>query len=50
MIEKIIKKAEDILTETSSVGNKTSPNTKIIEKKYYNDCANSSMTQKSDTK
>jgi len=36
--EKIIKNAEDILAETSSVGNKTSPNTKIIEKKYYNDC------------
>lgn len=37
--QNIIKKAEDILKETSSSENKTSPNTKLIEKKFYNDCA-----------
>lgn len=34
----IIKEAEMILEETSSSENKTSPNTIIIEKRYYNDC------------
>lgn len=34
----VIKKAEGIIKETASSENKTTPNTKIIEKKYYNDC------------
>lgn len=34
----VIKKAEEIIKETASSENKTTPNTKIIEKKYYNDC------------
>ena len=34
----VIKNAQDILEETSSIQTKTSPNTKIIEKKYYCDC------------
>lgn len=36
--ENIIKEAESILKETSSGENKTSPNTRLIEKIYYNDC------------
>lgn len=35
----IIKEAENIIRETSSTENKTSPNTKITEKRYYVDCA-----------
>lgn len=34
----IIKEADRIIEETSSIETKTSPNTKIIEKKYYADC------------
>lgn len=34
----IMKEADKILEATSSSENKTSPNTKIIEKIYYNDC------------
>ena len=37
--ENVIKEAEKLIKETSSSENKTSPNTKIIEKKYYLDCA-----------
>lgn len=36
--ENVIKKADELLRETSSDEYKTSPNTKIIEKKLYNDC------------
>lgn len=36
--ENIINEAKDLLTETSSSEFKTTPNTKIIEKKYYNNC------------
>lgn len=36
--DNIIKEAEKILKETSSIEDKTSPNTNIIEKVYYNDC------------
>lgn len=36
--ENIIRQAENILTETSSTEEKTSPNAKIIEKRYYKDC------------
>ena len=33
----VIENAENLLQETSSSKNKTTPNTKIIEKRYYND-------------
>ena len=36
--ENIINEAENIIKETSLAENKTSPNTKLIEKKYYIDC------------
>ena len=36
--ENIIKNAEEILKETSSSENKTTPNTNLIEKLYYKDC------------
>ena len=36
--ENIIKDAENILEETSTSEQKTSPNTQIIEKTYYTDC------------
>jgi len=36
--ENIIRQAENILVETSSIEEKTSPNAKIIEKRYYKDC------------
>lgn len=36
--ENIIRQAENILVETSSTEEKTSPNAKIIEKRYYKDC------------
>lgn len=36
--ENIIKQAQNIIKETSNTENKTTPNTVIIEKKYYNDC------------
>lgn len=36
--ENIIRQAENILVETSSTEEKTSPNAKIIEKIYYKDC------------
>lgn len=36
--ENIINEAENIIKETSMAENKTSPNTKLIEKKYYIDC------------
>lgn len=36
--ENIIKEAEVILKETSSNEEKIGPNTKLIEKKYYNEC------------
>lgn len=42
----VIENAENLLQETSSAKNKTTPNTKIIEKKYYNDCAHLGMTEK----
>ena len=34
----IIKEANELFKETSNTETKTSPNTKIIEKKYYTDC------------
>ena len=36
--ERIIKDAKNIIKETSSTEVKTTPNTEIIEKIYYNDC------------
>ena len=36
--ENIIREAENLIKETSIEKNKTTPNTKIIEKKYYKDC------------
>ena len=36
--ENVIKQAEEIIKETSSSEYKTTPNTKVIEKKYYKDC------------
>lgn len=36
--ENIINEAKNILEETSSTEQKTSPNTKIVEKRYYADC------------
>lgn len=36
--ENVIREAEEILQKTSSVGEKINPNTKLIEKLYYNDC------------
>lgn len=36
--ENIIKQAQNVLEETSSTEQKTSPNTRIIEKRYYTDC------------
>lgn len=36
--QNLIKNVEEILKETSSSEYKTSPNTKVIEKKYYNEC------------
>ena len=36
--ENIIKNAEKIIEETSSIETKTTPNTRLIEKIYYNDC------------
>lgn len=44
--ENIIKNAEAILKETSSTEDKISPNTKLIEKIYYNDCEHLVETQK----
>lgn len=43
--QNIIRAAENILKETSSSENKTSPNTKLIEKKYYNDCEHLIQTE-----
>lgn len=43
--ENVIKEAENIIKETSSNENKTSPNTIVIEKKYYNDCGHLTQTQ-----
>ncbi len=43
--ENVIREAENIIKETSSSENKTSPNTIIIEKKYYNDCGHLTQTQ-----
>ena len=36
--QNIIQNVQEIIEETSNTGIKTSPNTKVIEKKYYNDC------------
>lgn len=36
--EDIISEAENLIKETSRQENKTSPNTKLIQKIYYNDC------------
>lgn len=36
--ENIIRQAENVLEETSSIEEKTTPNTKLIEKIYYRDC------------
>lgn len=36
--ENLIKEANKIIEETSATETKTTPNTKIIEKKYYNVC------------
>jgi len=44
--QNIIKVAENIIEETSSIENKTTPNTIIIEKKYYNDCEHLIQTKK----
>lgn len=43
--ENIIKEAEKILQETSSSENNISPNTKLIEKRYYNDCGHLVQTE-----
>lgn len=37
-VENILKEAENLIQETSKNKNITTPNTKIIEKKYYKDC------------
>lgn len=37
-VENILKEAENLIQETSKDKNITTPNTKIIEKKYYKDC------------
>ena len=42
----VIENAENLLQETSSSKNKTTPNTKIIEKRYYNDCEHLGTTEK----
>lgn len=44
--ENIIKKADSIIEETSSAETKTTPNTKLIEKIYYNDCKHLLQEQK----
>jgi len=44
--ENVIKDAENILKETSSSEEKTSPNTKLIEKVYYTDCDHLVQTEK----
>lgn len=44
--ENVIKDAENILQETSSSEEKTSPNTKLIEKIYYTDCDHLVQTEK----
>lgn len=36
--ENAIKEAKELLEQTSSMGEKINPNTKLIEKLYYNDC------------
>lgn len=36
--ENLIKEANKIIEETSATETKTTPNTKVIEKKYYNEC------------
>ena len=36
--EKIIEEAEEIIKQTNSMETKTTPNTRIVEKIYYNDC------------
>ncbi len=42
----IITQAEDILKETSTNKNTTSPNTRLIEKIYYKDCGHLKQTEK----
>ncbi len=42
----IITQAEEMLKETSSNDNKTSPNTRLIEKIYYKDCGHLVQTEK----
>ncbi len=42
----IITQAQNILKETSSNKNTTSPNTKLIEKIYYKDCGHLKQTEK----
>lgn len=44
--ENIIKNVEEILKETSSTEEKISPNTKLIEKIYYNECGHLVEQQK----
>ena len=36
--ENIINEAENLIKETSTAQNKTTPNTRLIEKRYYIDC------------
>lgn len=44
--ENIMKNVEEILKETSSTEEKISPNTKLIEKIYYNECGHLVEQQK----
>lgn len=41
----IVEEAKNIIQETSNNENKTTPNTKVIEKKYYNDCGHLIQTE-----
>lgn len=48
--ENAINQAEEILKVTNSTEDKITPDTKIIEKLYYNDCNHIVQTEKSPTK
>ncbi len=48
--ENAINQAEEILKATNSTEDKITPDTKIIEKLYYNDCNHIVQTEKSPTK
>ena len=45
--QNLISETKKIIQETSSSENKTTPNTKIIEKVYYNDCGHLVQTENS---